>query len=486
MRWLNSLPQHLPLNKVIALLMFVPLFVPPSPSLGWTDFASARGELQGQGAQVISRTFPETGKTLRGKFLVYWEQAGGLARHGYPISDEMQEMSDTDGKMYTVQYFERSVFELHTENQPPYDVQLQLLGAFRYNQLFPVGLVPSGGEKANTEPGAQRFPQTGKTVGGKFLEYWERNGGLSQFGYPISNEFEEYSPLDRTPFLDRKPYIVQYFERAVFELHPQNPPSYQVLLAQLGTFRWRTRPEDLRGVTPQFQTDIPEGEYIPLYPGTVLMRNVDLDTSHIVEFEVPADVSRVRAFYEYILPKYGWSLLYRTGSGHYSWTDPKGLAPWHLDVDLSIGGRLGSGRAGVDLLYKRYPDANKIPLYPGAQNIEVSAGGSDTSSPAFCRNTATVTNTTFLTMASPTEVESYYKALLPTHGWWIRDNSGSIQSPTGVRFTGGHTFAIRMEGRHPITTSRVHELTITAQAGRDQTTKITHVLKACESDFSGP
>lgn len=41
--------------------------------------------------------------------------------------------------------------------------------------------------------------------------------------------------------LDGKPYTVQYFERAVFEYHPENPPPYDVLLAQLGTYVGQAR-----------------------------------------------------------------------------------------------------------------------------------------------------------------------------------------------------------------------------------------------------
>jgi hypothetical protein len=77
-------------------------------------------------AQGTSRTFPETGKTVSGRFLEYWDTHGGLMQQGYPISDEMQEVSDTDGKTYTVQYFERAVFEKHPENAPPNDVLLSL------------------------------------------------------------------------------------------------------------------------------------------------------------------------------------------------------------------------------------------------------------------------------------------------------------------------------------------------------------------------
>ncbi|MEO5953952.1 MAG: plastocyanin/azurin family copper-binding protein, partial [Chloroflexia bacterium] len=152
---------------------------------------------------------------------------GGLAQQGYPISAEMQEKSDTDGKTYTVQYFERAVFEKHPENKAPNDVLLSLLGNFLYKQKYPNG---GPNQKASTV-NPRKFTETGKTIGGKFRDYWEKNGGLAQQGLPISEEFQEKSDTDG------KTYTVQYFERAVFELHTENQAPYDVLLSQLGTFR---------------------------------------------------------------------------------------------------------------------------------------------------------------------------------------------------------------------------------------------------------
>jgi hypothetical protein len=183
-------------------------------------------------AQEQSRQFPETGRTVKGKFLQYWDSHGGLTQQGYPISDEMQERSDTDGKTYTVQYFERAVFEYHPGNQPPYDVLLSLLGTSLYRQKHPNG---APGQEPSAEPNARMFSETGKKVGGVFLAYWNTHGGLAQQGYPISDELEENSDLDG------KTYRVQYFERAVFEYHPKNQAPYNVLLSQLGTFQYRAR-----------------------------------------------------------------------------------------------------------------------------------------------------------------------------------------------------------------------------------------------------
>jgi hypothetical protein len=181
-------------------------------------------------AQANTRYFSQTGHTVSGKFLTYWNTHGGLAQQGYPISDQLQEVSDVNGKTYTVQYFERAEFELHPENQPPNDVELSLLGSLRLAEKY-----PSGNPTSNGAPGPGYFPETRHTVTGRFLEYWQTHGGLAQQGYPITEAFQEKSDLNG------QTYTVQYFERAVFELHPENQPPNDVLLSLLGTFRFKEK-----------------------------------------------------------------------------------------------------------------------------------------------------------------------------------------------------------------------------------------------------
>ncbi|HEY0070790.1 MAG TPA: PQQ-dependent sugar dehydrogenase [Chloroflexia bacterium] len=200
----------------------------PNSTAGPTAPTQSPATIPGSG----SRTFPETGKTVTGIFLDYWDKNGGLPQQGFPISEVMNEVSDLDGKIYAVQYFERAVFEYHPENQPPYNVLLSQLGTFQYKQEYPTG---APNQQPNSSAGSVLFPETGKRVGGKFLQYWRERGGLAQQGYPISEEFTEVSDLDG------KPYTVQYFERAVFEVHPENAPPYDVLLSQLGTFRYKAK-----------------------------------------------------------------------------------------------------------------------------------------------------------------------------------------------------------------------------------------------------
>ncbi len=162
------------------------------------------------------RCFAETGKCARGPFLAYWEAHGGLALNGYPLTEERIEVLE-DGKGYTVQYFERVRLEYHPEHTTPYDI---LLGQFG-RHIHPA-------DPASTPiPGQAFFAATGHNLGGRFLEYWTANGGLAQFGYPIGEQLTEQLE-------DGKTYTVQYFERARFELHPENPAPSDVLLGQFG------------------------------------------------------------------------------------------------------------------------------------------------------------------------------------------------------------------------------------------------------------
>lgn len=216
---------------MLMLIALVPMAADLSYAAGGSGLPASRANTNSSAnvlEQSATRTFPETGHTVSGRFLQYWQEHGGLAQQGYPISEEMQEVSATDGKTYTMQYFERAVFEMHPENQAPNDVLLSLLGAFRYNDKYPQG---APGQHASPD-NPEYFPETKHTLGGEFRKYWETHGGLAQQGYPISDEFVETSDLNG------KPYLVQYFQRAVFELHPENAGTdYQVLLSQLGKYR---------------------------------------------------------------------------------------------------------------------------------------------------------------------------------------------------------------------------------------------------------
>ncbi|MGA7729740.1 MAG: PQQ-dependent sugar dehydrogenase [Chloroflexia bacterium] len=186
--------------------------------------------LRSASAAQAGITFPETGVTLSNAhgFLGYWQAHGGLAQFGYPLTPETIEVSPTDGRTYITQWFERNRFEYHPENaDPQYRVLLGLLGRDlsrgRENEAR-FRPVPDP-----NSPACLYFRETGHTLCHSFKRYWEQNGGLALYGYPLSEELEEKNPTDG------KTYTVQYFERNRFEYHPENKGSpYEVLLGLLG------------------------------------------------------------------------------------------------------------------------------------------------------------------------------------------------------------------------------------------------------------
>ena len=96
------------------------------------------------------RYFPETGHTLQGAFKTFWESSGGVPIFGFPISEEINEQL-SDGRLHTVQYFERTRFELWSSG-----VQLGLLGrALAPSQLlepWPPNYPPPGPLSENGTP----------------------------------------------------------------------------------------------------------------------------------------------------------------------------------------------------------------------------------------------------------------------------------------------------------------------------------------------
>ncbi|MEO8284950.1 MAG: glycosyltransferase family 39 protein [Chloroflexota bacterium] len=154
--------------------------------------------------------FLESGHTLGGAFRTYWDRNGGVAKLGYPISEELVEPNPLDGQTRTVQYFERAVLELHPDQgAAPGTVMLASVGRWvTQNREFPRV------EPFQNTPDRWYFADTGHMVKQAFLHYWQSQGGVAMFGYPISEELPEINPGDG------KVYTVQYFERARFEWHP--------------------------------------------------------------------------------------------------------------------------------------------------------------------------------------------------------------------------------------------------------------------------
>ncbi|HQE92209.1 MAG TPA: hypothetical protein PLQ66_05395 [Anaerolineae bacterium] len=159
--------------------------------------------------QATREYFEETGHWVQDEFLDYFNHRGGLAIFGYPITERFMDQG------LTVQYFQKARMELHPENPEPYRVQLGLLSEeLKYRQ-------PA---VAEPQPRSRRkvyFPETGHTVSYAFLDYFNANGGIDIFGYPISEMYFEDGQ------------IVQYFQRLKMQWQP-NEPTTAVVIGNLG------------------------------------------------------------------------------------------------------------------------------------------------------------------------------------------------------------------------------------------------------------
>ena len=177
--------------------------------------------------------FSETGHSLAYGFLAYWRENGGLARFGYPKTEEFTEYDPLVGKRYSVQYFERARFEYHPEFAgTEFEVLLGHMGRWALARRD----IDPWASATVAKPGLTYFPETGHNMGAEFVSYWRSNGGLMSFGFPISETMRERNPEDG------KTYVVQYFERARFEYHPEYAGTKdEVLLGLLGNEMLRQR-----------------------------------------------------------------------------------------------------------------------------------------------------------------------------------------------------------------------------------------------------
>ncbi|MGI8586239.1 MAG: hypothetical protein ACR2M0_00930 [Chloroflexia bacterium] len=100
-----------------------------------TNFHEPDPPIPAPPARPGERYFAETGHLARGPFLQKWQTTGGLATYGFPISEELNEVSKTDGRAYLVQYFQRARMEYHPENaDTPFEILLGMLGRQLYDE----------------------------------------------------------------------------------------------------------------------------------------------------------------------------------------------------------------------------------------------------------------------------------------------------------------------------------------------------------------
>lgn len=275
-----------PIRIYVSLLVFISLLLGYNPSAAPVTFAAPSLAQHGE----HFRYYPQTGHNIAFEIKDFFDAHGGVGIFGFPITEVI---SDTHTGLQ-VQYFERARFELHPDMPPEHHVSLTLVGSLlTHHRTDP----PFQWLAESPDPARDFFPQSGHTLGGAFKYAWHTHGGLEIFGYPISEEFFEINPDDG------ENYLVQYFQRARFEYHPEfQGTPHEIQLGSLGKQLLELRPDSqaliepsreialLGQATTSYAASINErihniGRATDMFNGLIVPPNTEFSFNSVSDFE---------------------------------------------------------------------------------------------------------------------------------------------------------------------------------------------------------
>ena len=159
--------------------------------------------------------FGATGLYVCDEFLEFYKAQGGLEIFGYPLTGTFYDSA----LGLQVQYFQRARLELHPRASGDQQV---LRGSLVEELGYHFPSLPEKQIPPFNNDLRRYFPQTGHAVSYAFLDYFRAKGELDTFGYP------------RSEFMLEGEYIVQYFDWARMEWHPEITSGPQIRLTNLG------------------------------------------------------------------------------------------------------------------------------------------------------------------------------------------------------------------------------------------------------------
>jgi hypothetical protein len=174
----------------------------------------------------------ESGHYVKGAFRRAWETLGGQSSFGLPLSNAFVQGQDERGNDIVVQYFEVTTLQLRrgVRRDAEFDQLSPAEQAMRLVQPIAIGRAYAGersfAQRGQTPAGAQRF-ESGYTVGGEFLAFYQDAFNRWRLGLPISEELSEE--------VNGTPTWVQYFENGRLEW---NAAAHVVEISRLGNWAW--------------------------------------------------------------------------------------------------------------------------------------------------------------------------------------------------------------------------------------------------------
>lgn len=161
------------------------------------------------------RYFGDTGHNLKAPFLAAWQRSGGRLGIGAPISEERFQEG-----VGVVQSFQAVTLVFDPGLETPWDVQAVHIPADLRQALAP-GSARKAVHRAPRD--GRLFSETGHSLSGKFLSFWEEHGDLPLIGLPTTEPFS-----NRATGLE-----TQVFERAVLEIGSAGTVQFQPIAEQL-------------------------------------------------------------------------------------------------------------------------------------------------------------------------------------------------------------------------------------------------------------
>lgn len=153
-------------------------------------------------APVSRFYFASTGHNLAEPFLSAWQNLGGEAGLGPPLSEERY----ATGAGGVLQTFANATLVYDPVQDTASPVRIQALDEAMIASLAPESAINRVSGCSATAGVCQHFPQTGHSVSGRIAEHWAATGGQTVYGLPVTESF-----------FDESGNIVQLFEHAILE-----------------------------------------------------------------------------------------------------------------------------------------------------------------------------------------------------------------------------------------------------------------------------
>ncbi len=201
----------------------------PLPSWHTTSLPLTTDNPRPPGGEKGPLYIAETGHYVKDWFRIAWDHLGGQVSFGYPLSEAFVRPSDNR----VVQYFQGATLELISEGDahPNFPYMTDAERAMVMLRPVDIGRMATSGrifpQGVNVPPGGRFYPETGYTIGGAFLGFYDGVAGYWRLGLPLSEEVVEE--------INGVPTLVQYFERGRLEW---NNTAITVDMGHLGIWAW--------------------------------------------------------------------------------------------------------------------------------------------------------------------------------------------------------------------------------------------------------